>query len=431
MAVFSMSAEITDSQRDSLVANLKSDLKDARTARDSVRILYNIFDLSNLQQMADISWTLYETAVRADDQAAQLDMLRNMGSFYVYNDSVISELLNKASHIQNLQARKATQTFITNQYFSKMKGNPGNRDYELAMLDSINGSHDPMSTDKYDKLSLLYQLLVFLGPNSEGALFNDIFNKYEKLVDELPMGDYPLKNQYLIFASSIYTRYKQYQKAIYCEFKLLDISDKLQQRNIKRNRIYRSYDVVKYRCFERIMCNFPALAHAQIESVHDSMQYYYNRSSRVRAYANKTNLKDALYLYATKQYAKAIPELKQALNSRELSEYQKVTLYDYLAIAAKATGDTNTQIWAMEEARKQINMLDSVRRNTATREIEIRDYFKDKPIFYEVDLEKQKADETAETQKIIMMIVSSLVALLLVVFMIMYFKLRTSKGRRR
>lgn len=417
---------------DKIIDKLKIELQNAKSARDSVRILYNIYDLSDLEGRVNTSWLLYETAVHADDDAAQQDMLRILSGFYSHNDTVISDLHRRASLISNPEARKATQTYISNQHFLKMSNTPGNEIYETALLDSISNSHDLMSSDKYDKLSLLYQLIIYLGTNSEGALFNEIFEKYERMIDELPMSDYPLKNQYMLTASEINSRYKEYRKSIYYEVKLLEICDKLQQKHIKNKHIYRNYDVAKFRCFERILRSFKNLSPQQLEAVHDSMQYYYNKNNDVVRHAEKTKQMDALYLFASKRYKEAIPALKQALEWNMLSDYQRVNIYDYIAEAAKAIGDTKTQIWGMENARRELSKLDSIRRETAIREIEIRDYFKDKPIFFEAETVKQQDKQKVEKlHDNILMVITSAIAILLLIYMVLYFRLRNKIANHR
>lgn len=427
------SATAAEEDTEEILENLNIELSGARTARDSVRILYNIFDISDTRSKAETAWVLYDVACRAEDLPAQLDMLRNLAVFYVRSDSTITELIKKTALIPNKDARNSTRAFISNQYFSKMSHMSDRKDYGRLLLDSINKSHNIMDNDRYDKLSLLHQLILFLGSDYDGAIFNDFFRKYKKMVEDLPLGDYPIKNQYLLTMSDIYTRHKQPEKAIDCELQLLDISDKLTQKNLKKQRKYINYDVVKFRCFERILVNFKALSPQQIEAVHDSMEYYYRKNPNVRTYAAKSNMMDAIYLYVTKRYREAIPALTKVLDFNFLPDYQRLNIYDYIAESAKAIGDTRTQIMAMEKARAQITHLDSMRRETVFREASLKEYLENKPIFLETETVKEPApavDALRQFQSQLI-IVSSVVAILLVIYMILYLRARLRQPVRK
>ena len=183
-----------NASRQRLYQEYASKLEGAGSARDSLRILYNMFDLSSRQGQLKHSWDILHTAVNAEDINAQLDMLRTLATFNAGNDSIIDLLLKRADGIHNKAARESTRTYILNQFFARKNRQVNNPEIQAVLLDSITKSHDLKGHDIYDELSVIYQIIQFLGVDAEGVLFRQSLDTYETLIGQLTMADFPLKH---------------------------------------------------------------------------------------------------------------------------------------------------------------------------------------------------------------------------------------------
>ena len=415
-----------------LLEKYQKELASQATSRDSIKVLYNIFDLSDRAGQKRVGWILYETAGRAGDISTQMDMLRNLAVFYAGNDSVIAELQKLTALIPNHDARIATKTFISNQQFNRKSRYPNDKQYEKMLLDSIHNSHNLKGTDKYDKIALLYQIIQFLGVDADGALFRESFDKYQKMITKLPASDYPLKNQYYTTSALIYSRTGEHAKAIECDRRLLETIDQLQQMHVKKNRKFRNYAPNKFICYRRILSNYPALSPQQVEAVHDSIINFLENDPDVKAIYTRDGHSDALYLMATKQYKEAIPCIRKALQNPGLSHYQKVLFYDLLRDAARETGDEPLQILAMENARISLGVLDSLRREAADRELLLRKYLTDTPLLRDEPKSNNKRDyDPNKDTKMTLMIISVVLSILLVIYVTLYIRLRLQRRNHR
>lgn len=416
-----------------LIEKYSSQLKNITSAKDSLRILYYIFDLSDRRSQKKVAWDIYQTAVRADNVNAQLDMLRNLGNLYSNNDSVIEHILTLTDDIQNEDARAATKTFILNQQLSRKSRNPNDTEFQKMLLDSITRSHDLDGKDIYDRLSILYQIIQYLGVDADGVLFKESLDSYGSLIEELPASDYPLKNQYYTTAAIIHSRMNgNPEKAINYDKKLLEIIDQLQQMYIKKNRKFRNYDVSRFISYRRMMGNYKALSPEEIESIHDSLQALHDRNPDVRRTMDKEGQAFAFYYMATKDYEKAIPALKGLLKSSDMSSYQKQKYNAMLIEAAKASNDQKTYILAMENYITFSNEIDSLRKITMSREIMLRDSIINTPLLYKENAHTPKHITNREHRKIeqILTIVASALAILLIIYIVLYVKLRQTQSGR-
>lgn len=405
-------------------------LQAATTARDSVRILYYLFDLSDRKGQIKHAWEIYNTAGRADNVTAQLDMLRNLGTFFASNDSVVNHLLSLTDHVQNPNARASTRTFILNQRLSRMSRHPEDTEFQMILLDSITKSHNLAGDDIYDQIAVLYQIIQYLGVDADGLLFKECLDRYAQLMESLPASDYPLKNQFYTTAAMIHSRINGNPvKAIYYDRQLLEIIEQLQQMYAKKNRTFRNYDTNKFISYRRILSNYPGLTDEEIEIIHDSIISLYNRDPDVRRTMDTNKQAFAFYLMAKKNYEEAIPALKGILKISDLSAYQKQKFNSMIMEAAKEIGDHSTYVTAMEEYIINSKQIDSLRKVSMKRELMLRDSIMPTKLLYrETSSREPISYRSQNNMQLTLFIISGVLAVLLIIYIVLYFRLRLRKS---
>lgn len=414
-----------------LIDKYLNQLKTTTSARDSVRILYYIFDLSDRKGQIQYAWEIYNTAERAENINAQLDMLRNLGTFYAYDDSVKDYLIRLTEKIPNEESRAATRTYIINQHINRKSRQPNDTELQRMLLDSITNSHNLQGKDIYDRLSLLYQIIQYLGVDADGVLFKECFDSYAELVEDLPASDYPLKNQFYTTAAMIHSRMNgNHLKAIQFDRKLIEIIEQLQQMYIKKNRKFRNYDINKFISYRRMLGNYPALTEEEIETIHDSIVALYARNQDVRKTMDQEGQAFAFYYMAKKDYKRAIPAISGLLKNTDLSAYQKQKYNAMLIEAAKAEGDSKTYISAMENYINFSREIDSIRKITMRREIMLRDSIITTPLLYkETKAPVNKTNKEHQKTEQTLIILASALSVLLIIYIVLYIRLRMSKSK--
>lgn len=414
-----------------LIQKYKEELVNSTTARDSLRLLYYIFDLSDRQGQKKYAWDIYYTAGRAEDINAQLDMLRNLATFNAKNDSIVDLLLKLSDKIPNSESKAATKTFILNQQINVKSKRPEDSKLQLMLLDSITKSHDLEGTDIYDRISILYQIIQYLGADADGVLFKQCLDAYAKLIEELPASDYPLKNQFYTTAAMIHSRINGNPvKAVEYDKKLLEIIDHLQQMYLKKKRNFRNYDTNKFICYRRMMSNYSALTDEEIQTIHDSIQALYERNSDVRRTMDHNGQAFAFYYMASKDYKNAIPAISAILKQSDISPYSRQKYNAMIMEAAKAIGDNENYILAMEKYIDQSKQIDSLRKITMRREIMLRDSIITQPLLYLDSTKINKNDSRTYRSQTTWIVISSVLALLLIIYASLYLRLRLKKSDR-
>ncbi|MDE5870477.1 MAG: hypothetical protein K2H22_00815, partial [Muribaculaceae bacterium] len=219
------------------------------------------------------------------------------------------------------------------------------------------------------------------------------------------------------------------EKAIQYDRKLLEIIEQLQQMYVKKNRKFRNYDTNKFICYRRMMSNYTALSAEDIQDIHDSIRALYERNIDVKKTMDQEGQAFAFYYMATKDYEKAIPAIIGTLKNNNLSPYQRQKYYHMLMEAAKSEKDNQTYISSMENFISSSNDIDSLRKITMKREIMLRDSVISTSLLYRPSLKDRNEKNRTRESETSLMIVSSVLALLLVVYATLYFRLRLKKSR--
>lgn len=429
-AIFSASADSKPGNK-LLYEKYEKQLRTTTSARDSVKILYYLFDLSDRRGQMKHAWDIYYTAGRAENITAQLDMLRTLGTFYAYNDSIVAQLLEYTDAIPNEISRASTRTFILNQQINRKSRQPNDTEVQQILLDSIKHSHNLGGDDIYDKISLLYQIIQYLGVDADGVLFKECLDRYAELMDELPMSDYPLKNQFYTTAAMIHSRQNgNPEKAIQFDRKLLEIIDQLQQMYRKKKRIFRNYDTNKFISYRRMLSNYQGLTQEEILEIHDSIQALYERDPDVKKTMDKAGQAYAFFYMATKDYQNAIPALKGVLETTDLSAYQRQK-FNYMIIeASREIGDKETYIESMENYIDNSRKIDSLRKVTMKRESMLRDSILSTPLLIRDTYQRTMRRSENNNSENTLFVVSCVLAVLLIIYIYLYLKLRLKQTKR-
>lgn len=414
-----------------LYEKYQAELSTTTSAHDSIRILYNMFDLSARKGQLKHGWEILDLSERAGDMNAKTDMIRTLGTFYPSNDSVMNLLLRKTESLPNKESRASTKTYLLNQYFARKSRHVNNPELQKMLLDSITRSHDLKGDDIYDELSVIYQIIMFLGVDADGVLFRQSIKTYEELLERLPMSDYPLKSQFNTTDAMIHSRLDgDPRKAVEADLRMLDLIGMLEDMYQKQNRKYRNYDVNKFISYRRILSNYEALKPEEIELVHDSLLAICSRDEDVKATIIKDGHPSGFYYMAVRDYKKAVPILKTMFSSHYLSAYQRQKYYRMLMTASKNIGDQDTYIEAIEHYIKSTKEIDSIKTHSIRMEALLRDSILPTPLLRDV-AEKQRhtAGQTSRND-IPLIIITGVLALLLITYMTLYIRLHLRISNR-
>lgn len=122
----------TDYQRDTS-SKLRISLANAKTPRDSIKILYDIFDVVPRNQEVAIGRQIYDIAKRIGDNSTRLDICRQLTACF-RDDRSLAEIEKEVSLIPESQEQKETHLFLRMKRLSYSSSNKSETDRQKEII---------------------------------------------------------------------------------------------------------------------------------------------------------------------------------------------------------------------------------------------------------------------------------------------------------
>ncbi len=412
-------SRIPAEKREALKADINARLVKTSTAADSLPLLYDLYDLSSIQDQKKIGWTILNTARRAGDSNAVMDMCRQLASFNIKSDSTLRYLASVNSMLPENEVQQATDLFIAVKLATHnvMYLPEAERQKELTrILARRNGEKD----NTYEDIKELYTLALYLGGNSKGGMYKDYVNRLDKEIGKLPERALSIRNLFYTSSAIFYSKNMEYEKSIAADKKLLESISQLEERYKKNGRKYRNFDLTRYSAYRRIMGNYEVLPISTVDSLYNLAMQLAKTNSDVAA-ENAANPRIRIsYLMAHKQYAQAIPLIKEFLG-KEIDDNNngyRIKMLRMLKEAAIATGDNATLLEALKEYNDQLEEYFKLNAEGTYRELQVRyDVNELRQKNHQLDIQKRDLVLKTDRQIIIISVIAACILLFIIIML--------------
>lgn len=412
-------ARVSPERRAAIKADINKKLAATRTSADSLPLLYDLFDLSSLTDQKKIGWTILNTARRAGDNNAIMDMCRQLASFNIKSDSTLQYLSNINSHLPENEVQQATDLFIAvKQATHNVMFLPeAERQRELTrILARRNGKKE----NAYEDVKELYTLALYLGGNSKGGMYKDYVKRLDEEIQGLPERALSIRNLFYSSSAIFYSQNLEYEKAIDADKKLLVSVDSLEQRYKRSGRKYRNFDLTRYTAYRRIMSNYDVLPLSTVDSLHDLAMELVKINSDVAAEHERNPRMQVNWLMAHKEYAQAIPLIKKFL-SMEFDDNNngfRLKMLGRLKEAAIATGDDATLLECLKEYNDQLEEYFKLNAEGTYRELQVRyDVNELRQKNHQLDIQKRDLVLKTDRQIILISVIAACILLFIVIML--------------
>lgn len=363
------------------VDSLKNELSKARNPQDSLSVYYDLFDVSERAVSKQYGWKILDISERTGNAVAQGDMLRQLASLYLKNDTVLEQLEEHVRYMPDGADKKAVALFIRLQRTTNHVTFLSDDDRHEQLLEMLAEHTDDTTDNIFDDVRQLYILCMYLGNTVQGNVYYDHLQKLGYMVKKLPQAAYSIRMQYLTTSAFMYTSHGEHAKAVAADRELLRNVDLIEKKYESQGRKFRHYDMRRYICYRRMLANYEALTSDEIDDIYSRIKHLQTVNEDVKADVDANPRVDAYYLVAKGRYAEAIPLLRRQLLNDETVKPIRRQMFALMRMAAEQTGDKETLIFALKGYNDALEeYLDDVNTDSY-REMEIR---------YEVDDLKER-----------------------------------------
>ncbi|MDE7402817.1 MAG: hypothetical protein K2M87_05335, partial [Muribaculaceae bacterium] len=376
---FTLSAQQQETSKQTIIANLRQELTKTKSAKDSIIILYDIFDLSRQREKVSVGNEILKTASHIGDVRTKLDIYRQLTSSY-HDDNDFLKLIKAVKKLPDSREKKETLTFLEMKRLSfSSKFTPeSERQRAIAKLiadepQDKKGNDD----DATEKLMALYTLVEYLRNEAPGEMLEKYLDKLVKQVNSESFELYALPNTVYSEAANIYSDAGDATRAIEADRKLLEVIDGLDAKYKAQGREFRDYARNRYVVYRRMMRNYKGLKPGDADDLMEKARQLAEIDADVKADLELQPRMKAYYNMATGNYAEAIPYIKRLLDKdTETTSYNgnavRRQLLEMLVTAAEKTGDDQTRIKALTEYNAMLNEYEDLKASQRYKELQIK-----------------------------------------------------------
>lgn len=422
MLISALSA-VADQSKE-LISALRKELSESKSPQDSIRILYDIFDLTERKNSPAVLAELDKVATRAGDNYSQLYAARHLANVY-NSDSMLTVLEKRVEALPSAEDQKETLLFIRMRKVAlkELYGNSKERHDNITRIMAMN---DTTGKDKYENLLNTFNICEYLSVNAPGPLLLEYMDELEEQVKDAQLKNPYLKNLFLAEAANIYTGVNASERAVKTDRELLKVIDELDKTNKAQGRKYHTSQLSRFIIYRRMLSNYNVLSVEEVNDLYEKIQNLASENEEVRKSLAIAKRAPIYHAMKNGHYAEALKYLKETVPI-EQSKVRKRHLLEMMITAADSTGDVQTA----QNARRDLDVL-----NHEISTQESKQKYNELKIRYDIsslkaenaELELQnKNEQIANSKRSIMLVAVLWVVFFLILAVSLYYWSRYSK----
>lgn len=420
LLLLTFSTFVSNAQKEEIPTNadrLRQGLSGVHTAADSIKILYDVFDVLPRRERIPVGEEIYKTAGRVHNTGVQLDILRLLSVIFD-TDEPLAKIEAELDKLPNSNEREETRLFIKMRRVSLQSRKQSEKERQQEIVNILHSYEDTVKKSNLDQILDIYTLVEYLKNDATGDMLKEYIERLTEMVNS-PEILYAVQNNVYSEAASIYSEAQDYDKAVAANLKLLKVIDNLEKSYHDNGRLYRNYDVSRYVVYRRMLRNAQALKPGEAEKYYRMAMELAEKNSDVRQEVENNPRIHAYYYYAIGDYSTAAKYLKDVIRRNSSIASQKQFL-EMLIDASAKTGDDKTRLEALTDYTSLLSELNELKAAEKSRELQILFDLQDlKTRNQELEINNQEQEINSERQIMTLLIVAF--AILVIALVIMLF----------
>lgn len=347
------------------LSEMKARLATHTTADDSIKELYNIFDLTPESEQSKVLEMLLKVADRSRNYDVINDAIRGLAYFNsTHSVAYYDSLLKLIAKYPITDDRLETEMYIKLSMMKYLARYGTHAETNPRLTEALRQAQNSTDSSIYEELEAVATICI-LQSNSLGFNFKlKYIADAMRLLDAMPSKNDALKHLFYQQASIITDNLNMPEEAVKSSRLYISVLDSIEAHNIASGRPYSNFDNLKFFVLVRRLRFAEHLTEGEIDSI-------YNTASQIArtnydVYSNEANIKmmNGYYLFAKKKYAEALPLLTTAYDKIN-DRFHKRRLLSMIRISAQETHDdaalnlaNHNYIAFLEEAIDSINYLE-------------------------------------------------------------------------
>lgn len=408
--------------------SIRTELEVITSPADSIRLLYDLFDLAGYAERFEVGDQLYFTAKRANNIPVQLDMACRLAdiAMTMFNPELTESMLERLETIPESQERDIAECFIKaciapSRKFSNEKELS---DEIQRLLNELSEDKENHTLDKYERIARMFTLAEYLQGFTQGTFLTEYLDRLDTEINQIPFDKGSLmRNKFYATAAMMYLRNEQFDKAAKADRRLLAAMDRIEEKNGADHRKYRDLAINRYVSYRRILKCYSAISEEAVRTVYDKIMELAARNQDIADDMEVLPIPQMALKMKTGDYAGALPLLK-ILVANSGSLYEKKYYLRQLKLAAEETGNREELAAAAIDYANILEEYTDLKTAERLRELEVN-------YNYQAQLDSNAEEIKNHEHTVMILAIISFVLLIIVIIAFVVMTVRLSTGKRK
>lgn len=334
------------------VDELRASLSKATKAADSLKIMYDIFDLSGTKTQESMCVGMYHLAGRAGDEGAQLDMMRNYVRINEGNDSLQAVAEKLAGALPASEEQRETMCYIRLKRAQTAINDPlvEVKRMQMKRVNDLLDQYHKVSSGRLDDLEqveLLFSICIDLNSTASGGILGSKLAELQEVIQRMKRTEGGICYMFYRFAVSAYINIGDTENALKACKKYLEYLDEIEAKYHASGRMYRNLDILRYPAYCRILSQYKDLEMAKVDKYYNRVLDIVAKDPEAADDFNHNHRAEVFYLMAHKNYNQALALLKKVIDQPETTKQWDVMITTMID-AARQVGDKDAELHALE-----------------------------------------------------------------------------------
>lgn len=342
--------------------SLRYALSMARTAQDSIPILYNIYDynssdhtyVSGYETRVRVLEMLYNAALRASDTASALNAVRYLSSESKYDVPYVNSLQRRIAKFPPSVDKNETDLYLNLQrYFWALRDTMLSNDERRQNFYDLRKTIDQnrKSGSIYDRVSRQFALVMYGSNFIQSDLLEKYLKDLRRYVEMLPDNKSLIKHYYYLIAAMLYDENDDGPKAVETDYAMLELLDSKDRENREKGRLYRNYDTSRFTVYRRLLNNYDHMPDDSVVSIYNKLQHLLKVLGPHQVTVADRLAIDAMWAMYNKNFKEALVKLRGVMTSKRYNQKP-----NYLLAYIMAASATNSEA-DLEKGQQLYNNL--------------------------------------------------------------------------
>lgn len=418
---------LTPDRYNQIIDSINGELAKAKTPKDSVPLLFDLFDLAPYNDRVDAAERVYQTALRAGDVNAQREMCLKFGEFGAqYSDSTLYNLaLERIALLPHSEERDLTECHIRclSSFLKRLETEKELSDEIQRLMTELNNHEEFNKLSNHDRIVRMFNLADYIQGFTEGTFLTEYLDQLEKEIARLPSSKATSALQYKFYSTAAlsYMRNEEFEKAVKTDKKILSAIDRMERDNKSTGRKFREFNLHRFISYRRMLKCYPALTDSEVESIYDTIKDMAKYNQDISNDIEEMPVPEMALYMKKGEYEKALPYLTH-LVERAGTLYDKKYYLRRTREAAKATN--NTEILSQASNAYADILEEYIDMKTAERMRELQ-------INYQFQSLRDSNEEELRKRERLVTILAIIASLLLIIVVIVFIIMTTRQNRQR